>query len=361
MTDKDISAELKLQVETAIADKTPLTIQGGGSKSFLGLRKTNATPIDLSPHRGVISYEPTELVITARAGTPLEEIKATLKNQGQALAFEPPGFTPNATIGGTIACAMSGPAKPYLGGTRDYILGCRVLTGHAQNLKFGGEVMKNVAGYDVSRLMTGAMGTLGVLMDVSVKVLPEAAGEVTLGKVMDIETAIEKMQSLAGLGLPVTAAAYLNGTLFTRLSGTETITNAAAQKLTAIGEKTNDSSLWQQLREQTLPFFTFNESQSLWRLSVPALTKPLDIEGQWLYDWAGMQRWLITDAPATTIRAAVEAIGGHATLFRGTEPLQREVGVFHPLPTPLLALHKKLKQEFDPQGIFNPQRLFPEF
>ncbi len=361
MTDKDISAELQTQVEQAAATQTPLTIQGGGSKSFLGVRN-NAIALDVKQHSGVISYEPTELVITARAGTTLEEINSTLLSQGQTLAFEPPGFGAEATIGGTIACALAGPAKPYLGGTRDYILGCRILNGRAQNLKFGGEVMKNVAGYDASRLMTGAMGTLGVLLDVSIKVLPRAERDITLAASMDVESAIDKMQALAGLGQPVTAAAFIDGTLFTRLSGTETTTNAAAHNLKSmVGEKTDNSTLWQQLREHSLPFFQPQNSQPLWRVSVPALTRPLDIEGEWVYDWAGMQRWLISDAPAALIRSTCEAVGGHATLYRGTEEMQRQAGVFHPLPAPLLSLHKKLKDEFDPKGIFNQQRLFPEF
>lgn len=355
-TGKDQGPELLAQVEQAIARQEKLHIKCGGSKSFLGV-VNDALQLDVSKHSGIISYEPTELVITARAGTTLKTINSTLSEYNQMLAFEPPAFGDSATIGGTIACALAGPAKPYLGGTRDYILGCKVLTGHGQILQFGGEVMKNVAGYDVSRLMTGAMGTLGVLLEISVKVLPKASHELTLVQEASANKAIEAMQALAGLGLPVTASAYIDGNMYTRLAGTESAINAAASRLT--GDKTDGEALWIQLREQTLPFF--NSEQSLWRISVPALTAPMNIKGSWLYDWAGMQRWLLTDATSDEIRNASTDVNGHATLFRADEKLKRNAGVFQPLPATLLKLHQNLKNEFDPAGIFNHQRLFPEF
>ena len=363
-TGKDNSADLQQQVEQAAASKSKLNIVGSNSKSFLGLI-SDAPFIDISSHSGIVSYEPTELVITARAGTKLSEINATLAEYNQTLAFEPPAFGTDATLGGTVACALAGPAKPYLGGTRDYILGCKILNGKGQILQFGGEVMKNVAGYDVSRLMTGAMGTLGILLDISVKVLPKEASELTLSITADTEKAIVDMQALAGLGLPITASAYVNDTMYTRLSGSELSINAAAKKLNSNGRvqntvNTSDAvELWAQLREHAHPFFQ-NES-SLWRISVPALTKPVELDGNWLYDWAGMQRWLFTDASANTVRNQSAAIGGHATLYRGSEQLKRDAGVFQPLQTPLLNLHQRLKHEFDPHGIFNHQRLFPEF
>ncbi len=357
----DNSAALQAQVEQAVSKKEKLNITGQGSKSFLGIIN-DATALDISEHSGIVSYEPTELVITARAGTTLKVINRALNEYNQTLAFEPPAYSDNATLGGTIACALAGPAKPYLGGTRDYILGCKVLTGHGKILQFGGEVMKNVAGYDVSRLMTGAMGTLGAILDISVKVLPRSKQEHTLVQETPIEKAIENMQALAGLGLPVTASAYLEGKMYTRLSGTESATSAAAKKLPGDklpGNQAGSIELWLQLREHQLPFF--NKKQSLWRISVPALTNPIDINGSWLYDWAGMQRWLFTDATAETVRTATRAVNGHATLFRADENIKREAGVFQPLPAPLLKLHQRLKQEFDPAGIFNHQRLFPEF
>lgn len=356
MTDQDQSTALQSQVAQAAAKKQKLIIKGNGSKSFLGVIN-DAAELNISTHSGIISYEPTELVITARAGTTLKTLSRALAEYDQTLAFEPPAFGNNATLGGTIACAMAGPAKPYLGGVRDYILGCRVLNGRGQILKFGGEVMKNVAGYDVSRLMTGAMGTLGTLLDISVKILPATKHELTLVSTTQTEKAINEMQALAGTGLPVTASAYLNGVMYTRIAGSEAAVKAAADKLP--GDKTDDNDFWQQLREHKLEFF--NTNKPVWRISVPALTNPADIEGDWLYDWAGMQRWLITDTPADKIRSSIASVGGHATLFRADEELKRQAGVFHPLPTPLVKLHQRLKQEFDPDGIFNHQRLFPEF
>jgi len=356
VTDQDQSAELQSQVQHAAADKQKLSITGNSSKSFLGI-VNHAAEFNISNHSGIISYEPTELVITARAGTTLETIKSALAEYDQTLAFEPPAFGDNATLGGTIACALAGPAKPYLGGARDYILGCRVLNGRGQILKFGGEVMKNVAGYDVSRLMTGAMGTLGALLDISIKVLPATKHEVTLVSATQTEKAINDMQALAGMGLPVTASAFYNGSMYTRIAGSEAAVNAAADKLP--GDKADNHDFWHQLREHKLEFF--NTHKPLWRISVPALTDPADIEGDWLYDWAGMQRWLISDVPADTIRSSIASVGGHATLFRADEKIKRQAGVFHPLPDPLVKLHQRLKHEFDPDGIFNHQRLFPEF
>ena len=301
MADHDIGTDLQQQVEHAANTKTLLNIAGGGSKSFLGVT-SNAKTLDVRHHDGVISYEPTELVIKARAGTPLKTLTDMLSDNGQMLPFEPPAFGAEATIGGTVACALAGPARPYLGGVRDYVLGCQVLNGRAQSLRFGGEVMKNVAGYDVSRLMTGAMGTLGVLLDVSVKVLPKAESEITLAQPLDASDAIEAMQALAGSGLPVTASAWIDGDMFTRLSSTEGAVNAAASKLP--GDKIENPQLWTELKEQRLPFFSTDAP--LWRISTPALTPVMDIEGSWLYDWAGMQRWLKSDAPASVIRSQCE-------------------------------------------------------
>ena len=216
---------------------------------------------------------------------------------------------------------------------------------------------RNVAGYDVSRLMTGAMGTLGVLLDISVKVLPEPQHKLTLVAKTQPGKAIEDMQTLAGMGLPVTASACFDGNMYTRIAGTESAINAASNKLP--GDTTDSPDIWQQLREHELPFF--NSHKPLWRISVPPLTPPLSIDGEWLYDWAGTQRWLFTEATADAVRNACSAVNGHATLFRADEELKRNAGVFQPLSTTLLSLHQRLKQEFDPACVFNHQRLFPEF
>lgn len=352
----DATDQLQSQVKQAQASNTTLEIRGGGSKSFLGVIQ-DSTLLDMSQHTGVINYQPTELVITARAGTKVSDINAALASEGQTLPFEPPTFKDTATIGGTVAAAFAGPGRAFNGGVRDYILGCKVLNGQGQILQFGGEVMKNVAGYDVTRLMTGAMGTLGVLLEVSLKVLPSHEYEMTMAESTDTQNAISAMQTLGGTGLPITAAAFIDNTMYTRLSGSKRAVDAAASKLT--GDKTDSPALWEQLREQSHEFFT-NNVQSLWRISVPALTPALNINGQWLYDWAGKQRWLSSDENAQTIREQAQAVGGHATLYKANRKQQMHDGVFHPLPKDMMSIHKRLKQQFDPAGIFNPQRLYPD-
>jgi len=294
--------QIRQQVEQAFGDKSPLTISGGDSKNFLGLQ-TNATTLSTSDHRGIISYEPSELVITAKAGTTLTELRATLAEHNQMLPFEPPAFTDAATIGGTIACGLSGPARPYIGAARDFVLGCTIVNGCGQQLTFGGQVMKNVAGYDVTRLMTGAMGTLGVLLDVSMKVLPVAESETTMVQQTNVNSAIDTMQTLAGKSLPVTASAYHDGHLYYRLAGSPTAVNAAAAQLG--GDAMDSNELWHSVREHTHDFFTRHDLP-LWRLSLPALTPDvtpqLNSSCATLYDWAGTQRWIYSDADASVIR-----------------------------------------------------------
>lgn len=351
--DKDCTDQLQERVAQASTDNQPQSIRGGGSKLFFGMPSA-ATELDVSQHSGIISYEPTELVVTARCGTTLESLNKVLAENGQMLPFEPPAFSPQATLGGTTACGLSGPARPYRGAIRDYVLGCRIINGKAQTLRFGGEVMKNVAGYDVTRLMTGAMGTLGVLLDTSLKVLPLPEHELTLVQQTDATSAIEKMQALAGDSIPVTASAFVNGKMFTRLSGAQSAVTATAKTLG--GELSPDNNFWSQLREHQLDFF--NNPLPLWRISLPALTQELNLAGDCLYDWAGMQRWLYSDEDAQKIRSIAESAGGHAQLFKADDALKRDVGVFHPLQPAIMKLHKKIKHEFDPQGLFNPQRMY---
>lgn len=354
----DSSDQIKQQVEQAFGDKSPLTISGGDSKNFLGLQ-TNATKLSTSDHSGIISYEPSELVITAKAGTTLSELRATLAEHKQMLPFEPPAFGDSATIGGTIACGLSGPARPYIGAARDFVLGCNIVNGRGQKLTFGGQVMKNVAGYDVTRLMTGAMGTLGVILDVSMKVLPVAEGELTLAQKIDVNSAIDTMQTLAGMSLPVTASAYHDGHLYYRLAGSPTAVNAAAKQIG--GDSLDSNELWHSLREHTHDFFN-RPDQPLWRLSLPALTpdltSKLDSSATTLYDWAGTQRWIYSSAEAAHIRDIASKAGGHAQLFRADASLQKSVGVNHPPSAAIMKLHHNLKREFDPAGVLNPGRLY---
>lgn len=349
----DIEKQLQHQVEAAIADKTPLNIIGGNSKSLHG-RPALGSPLSVAGHHGITRYEPTELVLSARAGTSLEEIEHALNKNDQMLAFEPPYFGPGATIGGTVACNLSGPTRPYRGAARDFLLGSKIINGKAEVLRFGGEVMKNVAGYDVSRLICGAMGTLGVLLEVSIKVLPRPATETTLVQDASADDAIKMMNQWSGRPLPITASAWIDGQLYLRLSGTANAVQTACRYINGDTLEYADE-FWRRLREQQLPFF--DTDKPLWRLSLPPTSAILPLTGPCLIEWGGGLRWLISDAPADDIFHAAAAAGGHATLFAGGDRSQH---VFQPLDTGLLTLHRNLKQAFDPHGIFNPGRMYQE-
>ena len=331
----------------------PLSIVGGNTKHFYG-RTTRHEVISSSKLSGIISYEPTELVITALAGTPLHEINKTLTAARQMLPFEPPAFGDRATLGGVVACGLSGPRRPYSGSVRDYILGVKCLTGKGEVLTFGGQVMKNVAGYDVSRLMTGAMGTLGMLLEISLKVLPEPEYEISLYKKSGFDTALENMNKWAGQSLPLSAACYDGTGLYIRLSGKRTAVESARIKLEM---DVTSLEFWSQLREQQLDFF-LEQERPMWRLSVPSNTPALEVAGSWLIDWGGAQRWLKSDETPENIRTQAALAGGHAVLFRN---VRNENQVFHPLPPALLEIHKRLKHSFDPDRIFNRGRMYPEF
>lgn len=348
----DTSTTVQDIVRSAASNATPLCIVGSGSKTFYG-RATDGQPLQLNAHRGIVDYEPSELVITARAGTPLTEIEAALAEHDQMLGFEPPHFGAGATLGGTLACGLSGPRRPYAGAARDFVLGMKIINGSGELLSFGGQVMKNVAGYDVSRLMVGTLGTLGVLLQASLKVLPRPAEELTLAREAEADEAIRTMNEWAGRALPLSACAYDGVRLYTRLSGAVTALHAARLKL---GGEIIDAGVgfWASVRELRHDFFS--SDTILWRLSVPPAAAPIDLPGQWFIDWGGAQRWLRSSAPADTIRAAAAQVGGHATLFRGGD----RDAVFHPLAAPLLAVQQRLKQCFDPHAILNPGRLYAQ-
>jgi len=348
----DASDELEERLLRAAAEGTRLDIVGGGSKSFLG-RITQSEPFDVSAHRGVVSYEPTELVITARAGTPLAEVEALLADGGQMLAFEPPHFGARATLGGSVAGALSGPRRPYAGAARDFVLGVKMLSGEGRTLTFGGQVMKNVAGYDVSRLMVGAMGTLGVLLEISLKVLPLPAQTTTLGFSLDAAAAIERMNAWAAKPVPLSGAYHDKDRLFIRLSGTARGVAQAVERLG--GDVVEDGRRWHELREHKLEHF--DTAKALWRLSVPPATPPIALPGETLIDWGGALRWLKSECQGEEIRAAVSKVGGHAMLYREGD---RAGEVYHPLSEPLMKLHQRLKASFDPKGILNRGRIYSE-
>jgi glycolate oxidase FAD binding subunit len=350
---QDLTAHLQQQILSAIDKNSPLQIQGGGSKHFLG-HINPATRLNVDGHRGIISYDPVELVITARAGTRLSELEKLLDDNGQMLPFEPPHFGDTATIGGTIACGLAGPSRAFAGSARDYVLGVKLINGKGEILHFGGQVMKNVAGYDCSRLMAGAMGTLGVILEVSLKVLPKAAAEMTLIQTCHSDEAIHRMAKWSGKSLPLSAACYADGKLAFRLSGAATAVNSARDTIGGDIHE-NGSEFWQSIKEHTHHFF--KTEKPLWRLSVAAATPAIPLEGEWLIDWCGAQRWLSTDTSADDIRRACETAGGHATLFRRAQLNEQ---TFHPPEHGVMQLHQRLKAAFDPKHLFNPGRLYAE-
>lgn len=350
----DLSQALQDRVLEALARNTPLAVQGGGSKAFYGLPAAGEV-LDVAGHSGIVEYEPTELVLTARAGTPLASIEAALREKNQTLGFEPPHFGPAATLGGAVACGLSGPGRPWAGSLRDAVLGVGLLNGKGEILAFGGRVMKNVAGFDVSRLQAGALGTLGVLLEVSLRVAPRPEAKATLGFEMAAGEALAAMSRRAGQPWPLSAACHDGNRLRLRLSGAEAAVRAARQALG--GEALDEgAAFWADLKEQRLAFF--QRPGPLWRISLPPATPPLPLPGEWLLDWGGALRWLKSDAPAGAVFAAARQARGHASLFRGAGGTRR---VFQDLPPALKTLHIKLKRAFDPHGILNPGRLHEDW
>jgi glycolate oxidase FAD binding subunit len=350
-------------IREAASTGAPLRFTGGGTKDFYGQALKGAV-LDTRAHSGIVDYEPTELVITARCGTPLAEIEAALAARNQMLAFEPPHFGAGATLGGMVAAGLSGPRRAaqglYYGAVRDHILGVKLMNGEGVALSFGGTVMKNVAGYDVSRVLAGSMGTLGLILEVSLKVLPRPVATRTLRLALDESQALRKLCEWGGQPLPITASAWRDGVLTLRLEGAEAAVKAAPVKLG--GEALADGeaeAFWQGLREQTDAFFA--GEAPLWRLSLPATAAPVQLPGAQLIEWSGAQRWFKTSAPQNEIRASAAQAGGHATLFRAGASGKEGVAVFTPLTPVQAAIQHNLKNAFDPKGIFNPGRMSLDF
>jgi glycolate oxidase FAD binding subunit len=349
------------QVQTTRTEKLQVDIRGGGTKAFYG-----GTPqgLVLSTRglAGISSYEPSELVITARGGTPLAEVEAALAEQGQCLPFEPPRFADGGTVGGMVAAGLAGPARVSVGGVRDYVLGATLLNGRCELLSFGGQVMKNVAGYDVSRALAGSLGVLGVICEVSLKVLPVPPATLTLRLEADQASAIRRLNEWGGQPLPLNASAWWDGMLVLRLSGAAAAVRSAQEK---IGGEVVDTALaatfWTGLRDHRDEFFigaskAVESGAALWRLSVPPTAAPLKLSGEQLLEWGGAQRWICTSAPANVLREAAQAAGGHAVLFRGHD---KSAGAFAPLAPAVARIQRELQRSFDPDGIFNPGRLLP--
>ena len=362
-------AQITERVRVAAADQTPLRIRGGGSKDFHGLA-LHGEVLDTRVLHGIVDYEPSELVVTVRAGTPLAELEAALAAQGQCLPFEPPHFgaQPQATtVGGMVAAGLSGPARASVGAVRDYLLGVVLLNGRAERLTFGGQVMKNVAGYDVSRLMAGSWGTLGLLTEVSLKVLPVAPGEATLGFECSQADALRRLHAWGGQPLPLNASRWAGdahtGTLQVRLRGAVAAVEAACR--TMGGERLDAAAAnagWSACRDQSLPWFAARApDHALWRLSLPATAPAMALAGgaQPLVEWHGALRWVqAPESAGDALREAARAAGGSAAMFRA--PAAREPGGVGHAALPSRALeqiHARLKHSFDPAGIFNPGRM----
>lgn len=346
------------KLRKAIELGRPLRIRGGGTKDFYG-QLLHGDVLDTRPLAGVTAYEPSELVVTVGAGTPLADVHALLAERQQHLPFEPPQFGRTGTVGGMVAAGLAGPARASAGGVREHVLGVQMLNGKGELLRFGGQVMKNVAGYDVSRLMAGALGTLGVIVEVSLKVLPLPPAECTLVFELSETSARQQLNRWGGQPLPLNASCWAGGLLAVRLRGARAAIDAARR---AMGGELLDaeraSRQWCALRDQRLPFFRLDAGQALWRVSVPDTATPLNL-GPTLLEWHGALRWLrLPPAAAPQVRAAAARAGGHATLFRGGDG---RVPVFTPMPAPLARIHAQLKQAFDPAGILNPGRLSLDF
>jgi glycolate oxidase FAD binding subunit len=356
---------LAARIRDAAGRGTPLRIRGGGSKDFYGER-LEGEELSTRSLAGITSYEPSELVVTAAAGTPLAELEALLAQHGQCLPFEPPHFAGGATVGGMVAAGLSGPARASVGSVRDYVLGLTMINGRGEVLTFGGQVMKNVAGYDVSRLMVGALGTLGLIAEVSLKVLPVAPAEATLKFEMTQVQALRRLNEWGGQPLPLNASCWVEdegGVLYLRLRGAVAAVESACRSLGGERQRSADVAAdWLACRDQRLPWFTDRGERDLWRLSVPQTAPVLELPEAPLIEWHGGERWVRAGAgDATRIRESAARAGGHATLFAAGNAPPRNVSRFAPLAPAVGRIHRELKREFDPAGIFNRGRLHADF
>ncbi|XHS79247.1 glycolate oxidase subunit GlcE [Burkholderiaceae bacterium UC74_6] len=357
---------LQEQIREAAAQQRRLRIRGHGSKDFYGGELTGDV-LDMSGFSGISAYESSELYITAKAGTPIAEVEALLAEHGQCLPFEPPRFGGNGplngTIGGMVACGLSGPTRSTQGSVRDHVLGLTLVNGRAEAMNFGGTVIKNVAGYDVSRLVAGSMGLLGLIAEVSLKVLPRPVAEATLRFDMSQAQALVQLNRWGGQPLPLNASAWWDGALVLRLAGAQAAVRSAIQTLGGdVIPQDMAQPFWSGLRDHEDEFFqgatrAVQGGARLWRVSVPSTAPVLELRGEQLIEWGGAQRWVVTPLAAPQVREMAAGVGGHATLFRS---LDKSPGAFAPLSAQLMRIHRELKKAFDPSGVFNFGRLYPE-
>ncbi|MFO1294156.1 MAG: glycolate oxidase subunit GlcE [Rubrivivax sp.] len=355
-------AELVERVRGARAAGGRLAIRGGGTKAFYG-EAAQGEPLDVGALAGITSHEPSELVVTALAGTPLLALEAVLAERGQCLPFEPPRFAAGGSVGGMVAAGLAGPARAAAGGVRDYVLGATMINGRGELLAFGGQVMKNVAGYDIARVLAGSLGTLGVICEVSLKVLPLPPAQATLRFELGQAAALRRVNEWGGQPLPLNASAWWEGMLVVRLAGAAAAVRAAQARLGGEAiEPALAAGFWQGLRDQRDEFFlgaakAVAGGAGLWRLALPSTAPPLELPGEQLVEWGGAQRWLCTSAPAALLREAAARAGGHATLFRGHD---KSCGVFTPLAPAAARIQRQLARAFDPDGVFDRGRLYPD-
>lgn len=357
LSDQDFSQTIADKVAEAYASSQALNISGAGSKAFLGEAPKDAEPLEMAAHRGIIEYDPSELVLVVRAGTPLAEIEALLAEKNQMLGFEPPLADKGATIGGSVAAGLSGPRRPYSGAVRDFLLGAEFVNGKGEIIKAGGKVIKNVAGFDLFRPMAGAMGTLGVLLNVSLRLLPKPVEEATLVIAeRDQRKALRAMNNYPMHTPAITAACFDGAAIRLRLSGAKASIDHAQALLGGVLD--NNTAYWQKLKNWQSGFFTDRQGEALWRISVPPMAEPLDLDGEELIDWGGAQRFFYASSfdenEASRIRARAEALGGQAECYT-----PGAASSFHPLPAEMLAVHQRVKAALDPKSILNPGRLYP--
>ena len=414
-------SELREQLVMAYRNAHPIVLQGGGTCGFygnpgthspgarnLGTRSPGTHPgpgaaqpaddvvvLDCNRYSGVVSYEPSELVVTVRCGTPLVELEELLAAHGQCLPCDPPHFAPGRTVGGMVATGLSGPRRLHAGAVRDFILGTVLLSPDGSVMRFGGEVMKNVAGYDMSRLLCGSLGILGPIAEVSLKVLPLPRADITLRMEMIESDALAACNRWLGKPLPIAATCWHAGVLHVRLCGAHRAVEAAHRELGgALLQEQEAAVFWTAVRDHRHGFFS-RHTEPLWRLSVPPTTEPLPLPGEQLIEWGGALRWwrpptwghshakgnpvrhpdtwsdvwpnmqtgrvlspVLAEA-ALALRARIAAVGGTATLFC-TGSTRIGIGRFHPLAPVNLQIHQRLKQAFDPRGLINPGRMYAE-
>jgi glycolate oxidase FAD binding subunit len=362
-------ADIVKRIKSAASAGTPLRIRGGGTKDFYG-QSLQGEILETTVLCGISSYEPSELVVTVKAGTPLAELEAVLAEKNQCLPFEPPHFSAGTTVGGMVAAGLSGPSRANSGSVKDFVLGVNMVNGKGEELHFGGTVMKNVAGYDVSRLMAGSMGTLGMITEVSLKVLPIAPAEATLKFECTQSEALNMLNTWGAQPLPLNASCWINdagvGSLYVRLRGAVAAVEAAIKKMggTLQNQASGNATVaadWQALRNQSMDFFKLQGDECLWRLSVPDTAPDLQL-GDTVVEWHGAQRWVkLPCSEVVNIRGKANAVAGSAILFiafQATNTTARVV--FNPLKEPLGRIHRDLKKQFDPAGIFNCGRMFAD-